>query len=135
LHAQPRQQGEKPVSDEKAKQIAEMNDRFRMNFYVPCIVPRAVPGHIVCTAGIAALPPETQISIWAEVADFDDFTEDTIRTANTISARSTWRVPEKFSGRSTITPTNPVRPAPKILPIRPGRFAYSRSCPISSHRA
>jgi len=64
------------VSDEKAKQIAEMNDRFRMNFYVPCFGPRAVPGHIVCTAGIAALPPETQISIWAEVADFNDFTED-----------------------------------------------------------
>jgi hypothetical protein len=38
--------------------------------------PRAVPGHIGFTAGIAALPPETQISIWREVADFDAFTED-----------------------------------------------------------
>jgi hypothetical protein len=64
------------VSDETAKQIAEMNDRFRMNSYVPCFGPRAVPGHIVCTAGIAALPPETQITIWAEVAEFDEFTED-----------------------------------------------------------
>jgi hypothetical protein len=49
LHAQPRQQREKLVSDVKAKQIAEMNDRFRLNFYVPCFGPRAVPGHIVCT--------------------------------------------------------------------------------------
>ena len=65
-----------PVSDEQAKQIAEMSDRFRLNFCVPCFGPRVVPGHFVCTAGIAALPPETQISIWAEVADFDDFTED-----------------------------------------------------------
>lgn len=64
------------MSGEKAKQIAGMNDRFRLNFYVPRFGPREVPGHIVCTAGIAALPPETQISIWAEVADLDDFTED-----------------------------------------------------------
>ena len=65
-----------PVSDEKAKKIAEMNDRFRLNFDVPCFGPRAVPGHIVAPRGIAALPPGMQISIWEEVADFDDFTED-----------------------------------------------------------
>jgi hypothetical protein len=53
-----------------------MNDRFRVNFYVPCFGPRAVPGHILCTRGIAALPPETQICIWAEVANFDAFSED-----------------------------------------------------------
>jgi Protein of unknown function (DUF3768) len=70
---------DRPVSDdERAKQIAEMNDSFRLNFYVPCFGPRAVPGHVLCTAGIAALPPETQICIWAEVANFEDFTEDDI---------------------------------------------------------
>jgi hypothetical protein len=84
------------VSDEKAKQIAEMNDRFRLNFYVPCFGPRAVPGHIVCTAGIAALPPETQISIWAQVADFDDFTEDDIYGEHDFGAFRMEGVPEKI---------------------------------------
>jgi hypothetical protein len=41
----------KSVNDERTKQIAEMNDRFRVNFYVPCFGPRTVPGHILCTAG------------------------------------------------------------------------------------
>jgi hypothetical protein len=45
------------VSDETTKRIAEMNDRFRLNFHVPCFGRREVPGHIVCTAGIAALLP------------------------------------------------------------------------------
>jgi hypothetical protein len=76
LHAQTRIQGEKSVSEEKEKQIAELNDRFRADFYVPSFGPRAVPGHIVCTRGVAALPPETQIRIWAEVANFSGFTED-----------------------------------------------------------
>jgi hypothetical protein len=44
--------------------------------YVPCFGPREVPGHILCTRGIAALPPETQICIWVEVTNFDAFTED-----------------------------------------------------------
>ena len=34
-----------------------------------------VPGRVVCTRGISALPPETQIRIWAEVSRFDNFTE------------------------------------------------------------
>jgi hypothetical protein len=67
---------EKSVSEEKAKQIAELNDRFRAGFYVPTFGPRPVPGHIVCTRGVAGLPPETQICIWAEVANFNRFTED-----------------------------------------------------------
>jgi hypothetical protein len=66
----------KSVSEEKAKQIAELNDRFRADFYVPTFGPRPVPGHIVCTRGVADLPPETQICIWAEVANFNRFTED-----------------------------------------------------------
>jgi Protein of unknown function (DUF3768) len=68
---------ERPVSDDdRAIRIAEMNDRFRMNFYVPYFGPREVPGHILCSRSIAPLPPETQICIWAEVANFDAFTED-----------------------------------------------------------
>jgi hypothetical protein len=64
------------VSDEKAKQIAELNDRFRADFYIPSFGPRPVPGHILSTSGVAALPPETQICIWAEVEKFSKFTED-----------------------------------------------------------
>jgi hypothetical protein len=71
---QPRFQGEKSVSEEKAKQIAELNDRFRADFYIPRFGPRAVPGRIVCTRRVAALAPETQIRIWAKVANCDTFT-------------------------------------------------------------
>lgn len=68
-----------------------MNHRFRMNFYVPCFGPRELPGHILCTRGIAALPPGTQICIWVEVANFDAFTEDNDPHGEMISARSTGR--------------------------------------------
>ena len=61
--------------DERAKRIATLNDRFRLNFFVPSFGPRAVSGHIVCTAGIAALPPEIQIRIWGEVSTFSVFEE------------------------------------------------------------
>jgi hypothetical protein len=62
--------------DDRAKAIAELNDRFRKDFYVPSFGARPVPGHIVCTSGIAALPPELQIRIWADVAQFSSFSED-----------------------------------------------------------
>jgi hypothetical protein len=62
--------------DDRRQTIADQNDRFRADFYIPSFGPRAVPGHIVCTGGIAALPPETQICIWAEVAKFSGFSED-----------------------------------------------------------
>ena len=64
------------MTDHEAKQIAELNDLFRSGFFVPTFGPRPVPGRIVCTSGIAALPPETQICIWAKVSNFDAFTED-----------------------------------------------------------
>jgi hypothetical protein len=76
LHAQPVFQGEKLVSEQKTKEIAALNDRFRERFYVPSFGPRPVPGRIVCASGIAALAPETQICNWAEVANFAAFTED-----------------------------------------------------------
>jgi Protein of unknown function (DUF3768) len=66
------------MSEDKAKQIAELNDLFRLNFFVPTFGPRPVPGQVVCTRGVSALPPETQISIWARVSSFNDFTEDDI---------------------------------------------------------
>jgi hypothetical protein len=60
----------------KATEIAALNDLFRSGFYIPSFGPRPVPGRVVCTSGIAVLPPETQILIWAEVSSFDRFTED-----------------------------------------------------------
>jgi hypothetical protein len=66
------------MTEDKAKQIAALNDLFRLNFFVPTFGPRPVPGEVVCTRGISALPPETQISIWAGVSSFNDFTEDDI---------------------------------------------------------
>ena len=64
------------MDEQKAKRIAELNDRFRIDFFIPTFGPRPVPGHIVCTRGISALPPETQIRIWSAVSEFKDFTED-----------------------------------------------------------
>ena len=66
------------MSEDKAKQIAALNDLFRLNFFVPTFGPRPVPGRVVCTRGISALPPVTQIRIWAGVSSFNDFTEDDI---------------------------------------------------------
>ncbi len=64
------------MDEQKAKRTAELNDRFREDFFVPTFGPRPVPGHIVCTRGISALPPETQIRIWSAVSEFNSFTED-----------------------------------------------------------
>jgi hypothetical protein len=64
------------MTDQKAAQIAALNDLFRSGFFVPSFGPRRVSGRMVCTSGIAALPPETQICIWGQVCRFDSFTED-----------------------------------------------------------
>src|ERR1700691_2410812 len=64
------------MTDDKTKQIAALNDLFRSGFFIPSFGPRPVPGRIVCTCGIAALHPETQRRIWAEVSRCDSFTED-----------------------------------------------------------
>ena len=63
------------MTADKAQQIAALNDQFRTRFFIPSFGPRRVPGHIVCTSGIATLPPQAQISIWASVSSFDIFTE------------------------------------------------------------
>ena len=64
------------MPDQRAIQLAALNDRFRSGFFIPSFGPRPVPGRIVCTSGIAALPPETQVRIWGQVSEFDSFTED-----------------------------------------------------------
>lgn len=84
------------MSEEKAKQIAALNDLFRLNFFVPTFGPRPVPGQIVCTRGVSLLPPETQIRIWAEVSKFDDFTEDDIYGERDFGAFRMPGVPEKI---------------------------------------
>jgi hypothetical protein len=64
------------VSDEKAKQIAELNDRFRLRFNMPFLEKTlAVPGDIVATRGVMALPSPVQVAIWEKVRRFDEFTE------------------------------------------------------------
>jgi len=62
--------------DDKARLIAGLNDQFRRNFSMPMFGKRGSPGCFVSTRGMTALPPETQIEIWAAVADFKDFSED-----------------------------------------------------------
>jgi hypothetical protein len=62
--------------DNKAKLIAGLNDRFRKNLSMPMFGKRGSPGCFVQTRGMAALPPERQIEIWAAVADFNQFSED-----------------------------------------------------------
>jgi hypothetical protein len=84
------------MSEDKAKQIAEQNDLFRLNFFVPSFGPRPVPGHVVCTRGISALPPETQINIWAGVSSFNDFTEDDIYGEHDFGVFRMEGVPEKI---------------------------------------
>jgi hypothetical protein len=64
------------MTDQKAADIAALNDLFRSGFFIPSFGPRPVPGRIVCTSGVASLPPETQICISGQVSRFDSFTED-----------------------------------------------------------
>jgi hypothetical protein len=60
----------------KTTQIAALNDLLRAGFFISSFGPRPVPGWVVCTSGISALPPETQICIWGVVSRFNSFTED-----------------------------------------------------------
>ena len=64
------------MTDQRATQIAALNDLFRSGVFIPSFGPRPVPGHVVCTSGVAALSPETQICVWGEVSSFDSFTEN-----------------------------------------------------------
>ncbi len=55
-------------------EIARLNDQLRQTLGIPTF--GTAPGKIYMTEGVYALPPEIQIAIWAEVRDFDYFTEE-----------------------------------------------------------
>jgi hypothetical protein len=56
--------------------IAELNDRFRLRFNIPFLEQAlAVPGGILATRSVMALPSTVQVSIGETVRRFDDFTE------------------------------------------------------------
>jgi len=62
---------------DKAKLIAQHNDLFRTSCGLPLSrQARAIPGQLMMTAGIAALPGEVQADLVLAVMAFDDFTED-----------------------------------------------------------
>lgn len=64
------------MSDEKSKQIAELNDRFRRRFGMPGVEEKpAVPGQIVATRGVVSLALDCQVAIWEAVRNFDRFSE------------------------------------------------------------
>jgi hypothetical protein len=59
------------------EQIALLNDKFRKHCMMPLFFTSdPVPGMMVRTRGVAALPPETQVEIMALVRDFHDFDGD-----------------------------------------------------------
>jgi hypothetical protein len=58
------------------RMIAELNDRFRLRFNIPFLEQAlAVPGGILATRSVMALPSTVQVSIGETVRRFDDFTE------------------------------------------------------------
>jgi hypothetical protein len=63
------------VSEDKTGKIADLNDQFRWRVGAPAFG-AGVPGLVVCTRGVAALPPEMQIAVWFAVRNFKDFSED-----------------------------------------------------------
>lgn len=60
----------------QAARIAALNDAFRSNVGLPRFFTPAIPGTVLCTPGISALPPPLQIELWFAVARFAAFTED-----------------------------------------------------------
>lgn len=62
---------------DKAQLIAQHNDQFRMSCGLPLSrQARSVPGQLMMTAGIAALPGEVQAELVIAIMAFDDFNED-----------------------------------------------------------
>ena len=56
-------------------ETAKLNDRFRLSLGIPAFN-GGIPGKIVMTAGIAALPPDDKAAILNKVREFNVFTED-----------------------------------------------------------
>lgn len=58
-----------------ASDIAHLNDRFRLSLGIPAFS-GGIPGKVVMTAGIAALPPDDITAILSKVRAHGSFTED-----------------------------------------------------------
>ena len=58
-----------------ASDIAQLNDRFRLSLGIPAFS-GGIPGKVIMTAGIAALPPDDMTAILNKVRAFNSFTED-----------------------------------------------------------
>lgn len=62
---------------EQASLIAQHNDLFRQSCGLPLSrQARSIPGKLMMTAGIAALPGEVQAELVMAVMGFDDFNEE-----------------------------------------------------------
>jgi Protein of unknown function (DUF3768) len=55
-------------------EIAKLNDRFRTSLGISMF--HGIPGTLVMTASIAALPPDDIAAILRKVREYNDFTED-----------------------------------------------------------
>jgi hypothetical protein len=57
--------------------IAELNDRFRRQLMMPLFFePSIIPGKVVITAGVNAIPAVDRMEVLFEVRNFNDFTPD-----------------------------------------------------------
>ena len=118
------------MSEDNAKQIAELNDRFRLRFSFPCHEPEPpVPGLVVATRGVLSLPSETQVLIWETVRQFDKFTEDDDpHGEHDFGSFDVDGVSEKIFWKIDYYADSTVRSARKTPAIRPSRSASSPSC-------
>jgi hypothetical protein len=63
--------------EQKAKQIATLNDMFRQRFNIPFTVNDAIiPGQIVATRALMAPLPDVQVRDWETVRRFEAFNGD-----------------------------------------------------------
>jgi hypothetical protein len=56
-------------------EIAKINDRFRLSLGIPAFN-GGIPGRVIMTAGISALPPADKAAILNKVREFNSFTQD-----------------------------------------------------------
>ena len=60
---------------QRASEIAAINDCFRISLGIAALNGN-IPGHVLKTAGIDALPLDQQAAILSKVREFNTFTED-----------------------------------------------------------
>jgi hypothetical protein len=63
------------TATETRNKIAELNDRFRVSLGIPAFS-GGIPGKVVMTAGIAALPADDITAVLTKVREFSIFTPD-----------------------------------------------------------